>query len=79
MAAVVAERVGDLTLRLAHALVEEGQHGVVLRRQACRLERGSELSLIIIPSRLIRESAAQEQFLRRPGWERLELRRHGCR
>ena len=34
VAAVVAERVGDLALRLARALVEQREHRVVLRRRA---------------------------------------------
>ena len=34
LAAVVAERVGDRALRLARALVEREQHGVVVRAEA---------------------------------------------
>ena len=37
-AAVVAERVGDLRLRLARALVEDSEHGVVVRVRADLLE-----------------------------------------
>ena len=79
MAAVVAERVGDLTLRLARALVEECEHRVVLRCEPRRLECVSERSLIIKPSRLSRKALLRSNSWGGPAGNGWSFVRHGCR
>jgi len=64
-AAVVAERVGDLGLGLARVLLEQGEHGVVERRQPRALERRVGAILGGKPEALEQEDVAREQFLGR--------------
>ena len=69
LAAVVAERVRDRPLRLAGALVEDSQHGVVIRVQPRCSYASSARSLAAKPRRLSRNVVRGGELCGQP-WRR---------